>query len=321
MNFKVRKLAFAATLLGALTANAQSFPTQPIRIIIGFPPGGAIDTIARVMAPKMAADLGQNVIVDNRAGAGGMVGMQAVARAKADGHTLFMGTMGNFSITPALVKNMPYNVSKDFAPVSQVASAGLVLFVNPRLPASSVAELIAYSKANPHKVNFSSSGNGGIPHMAGEMFNAAAGLQMTHVPYKGSAPSVTDVVGGQVDLTFEAAAVGMPHVNAGRLKALATTGTRRMKLLPDVPTVAETVPGYSVDNWYGIAAPAGTAPERVARLHKSISFALSQPETAAMLASLGVEPVVDTPARFGALIRSETDRWEKLILKTGIKAD
>jgi tripartite-type tricarboxylate transporter receptor subunit TctC len=322
MKLHVLKAAVAAAaLFGAVTANAQAYPTQPIRIVIGFPPGGAIDTIARVMAPRMAADLGQPVLVDNRAGAGGVVGMQAVARAAADGYTVVMGTMGNFSITPALVKDLPYNVFKDFAPVSQVAAASFVLYANPRLPVKNVAELVAYAKANPQKVNFSSSGNGGLPHMAGEMFNAVAGTKMTHVAYKGSAPSLNDVVGGQVELTFESVAIGMPQVKAGRLKALATTGTQRLGALPDVPTVAETLPGFNVKNWFGIAAPAGTPPERIVRLQKSIAYALRQPEVAAALAGLGVDPVGDTPVQFGAYIRTETDRWQKLIAENGIKAD
>jgi tripartite-type tricarboxylate transporter receptor subunit TctC len=322
MKLPVLKAAVAAAaLFGAITANAQAYPTQPIRIVIGFPPGGAIDTIARVMAPKMAADLGQPVVVDNRAGAGGVVGMQAVARAAADGYTVVMGTMGNFSITPALVKDLPYNVPKDFAPVSQVAAASFVLYVNPRLPVKNVAELVAYAKAHPEKVNFSSSGNGGLPHMAGEMFNAVAATKLTHVAYKGSAPSLNDVVGGQVELTFESVAIGLPQVKAGRLKALATTGSQRLSALPDVPTVAETLPGFNVKNWFGVAAPAGTPPERIARLQKSLAYALRQPEVAATLAGLGVDPVGDTPVQFGAYIKTETDRWQKLIAENGIKAD
>lgn len=315
------RLALTAALLVAGVASAQTFPNQPVRIVIGFPPGGTIDAIARVIAPVMAKDLGQNVIVENRAGAAGVIGMHAVAKAVADGHTLFMGTMGNFSITPALVKDLPYDVGRDFAPVAQLASAGLVVFVNPKLPVNNVAELVAHVKAHPQNVYYSSSGNGGIPHMAGEMFNLAAGIQMTHIPYKGSAPSITDLAGGQVDLTFEPAAAGISHVNTGRLKALATTGTQRMKLLPNLPTVSETLPGYSVKNWFGIAVPAGTAPDRIARLHKSITIALRLPETLTTLAGLGVEPVYDTPAQFGTHIKTETERWQRLINTSGIKAD
>ena len=319
---RIFKQAWAAALfLLAGAAMAQGFPTKPLRIIIGFPPGGAIDIIARTMAPKMGADLGQPVVVENRAGAGGVIGMQSVAKAEADGHTLFMGTMGNFSITPALVKDLPYIVLKDFAPVTQVASSGFVLYVNPKLPVKNVRELIAYAKANPQAVNFSSSGNGGLPHMAGEMFNAAAGIRMTHVPYKGSAPSLADVIGGQVQLTFEAVAIGLPHVRSEKLRALAVTDLQSMAVLPGVPTVAEALPGFNVKNWFGVAVPAGTAADRIARLQRSIALALRDPEVAKTLASLGVDPVADQPAQFAAYIRSESERWQKLISEAGIKAD
>jgi tripartite-type tricarboxylate transporter receptor subunit TctC len=318
---KINTFMAAALLCSSATAMAQGYPTKPVHLIIGFPPGGAIDIIARVMAPKLAADLGQPVVVENKPGAGGVIGMQSVARADPDGHTLFMGTMGNFSITPGLVKDLPYNVQKDFAPVTQVASAGFVLYVNPRLPVKNVAELVAYAKANPQATNFSSSGNGGLPHMAGEMFNSAAGLKMTHVPYKGSAPSINDVMGGQVQLTFESVAVGIQNVKSERLRALATTGTQRMAVMPEVPTVAETIPGFNVKNWFGIAVPAGTPVDRINRLQKSIAGALRQPDMAKTLASLGVDPVGDTPAQFGAYIKAETDRWQKLINESGIKAD
>jgi tripartite-type tricarboxylate transporter receptor subunit TctC len=319
---RIFKQAWAAALfLLAGAAMAQGFPTKPLRIIIGFPPGGAIDIIARTMAPKMGADLGQPVVVENRAGAGGVIGMQSVAKAEADGHTLFMGTMGNFSITPALVKDLPYIVLKDFAPVTQVASSGFVLYVNPKLPVKNVRELIAYAKANPQAVNFSSSGNGGLPHMAGEMFNAAAGIRMTHVPYKGSAPSLADVIGGQVQLTFEAVAIGLPHVRSEKLRALAVTDLQSMAVLPGVPTVAEALPGFNVKNWFGVAVPAGTAADRIARVQRSIALALRDPEVAKTLASLGVDPVADQPAQFAAYIRSESERWQKLISEAGIKAD
>lgn len=316
-------LACAVSALGAAsissTALAQAYPSQPIRIVLGFPPGGALDIIARVIAPKMSADLGQSVVVENKPGAGGVIGMQSVARAEPDGYTVFMGTMGNFSITPALVKDLPYNVGKDFAPVTQVASSGFVLYVNPNLPIKTVADLIAYAKANPGKTNFSSSGNGGLPHMAGEMFASAAGIKMTHVPYKGSAPSVNDVIAGQVQLTFEAVAIGLPHAKSGRLRALATTGTTRLDVFPDVATVGETLKGFNVTNWFGMAAPAKTPADRVARLNQSVVKALKDPEVKKTLAGLGVDPVGDTPAQFASYIQSETTRWQKVINDAGIK--
>ena len=315
-------LAMACLSLGlAQSAMAQAYPNRALHIVIGFPPGGAIDTIARVLAPKMSADLGQSVVVENKAGAGGVIGMQSVARAEPDGYTIFMGTMGNFSITPAIVKDLPYNVAKDFAPVTQVASSGFVVYINPQLPIKTVPELIAYAKANPGKVNFSSSGNAGLPHMAGEMFAAAAGIKMTHVPYKGSAPSINDVVAGQVQLTFEAVAVGLPHVSTGRLRALATMGAQRLAVLPDVPTVAETIPGFNLTNWFGMAVPAGTSAERINRIQKSVSDALKQPDVVKTLSGLGVDPVGDSPVQFGAFIQAELNRWKQVIAQANIKLE
>lgn len=320
---KAVQAAVAVSLaLGCSTAAfAQDFPSKPVRIVIGFPPGGAIDIIARVMAPKMTAQLGQTVVIDNKPGAGGIIGMQQVARSPADGYTVFMGTMGNFSITPGLVKDLPYNVLKDFAPVKEVAAAAFVIYVNPKLPFKTVPELLAYAKEHPGKLNFSSSGNGGLPHVAGEMFNLATGIKMTHVPYKGSAPSINDVEAGQVQLTFEAVAAGLPQTRAGRLRALATTGEKRLDVLPDVPTVAETVPGFIVNNWFGVAVPAGTPRDRIDRLQKSMTDALKQPDVAKTLAGLGVQPVDDTPAQFGAYVKSETERWQKVIDEAGIKLE
>lgn len=313
MKTLLRSWVAALTLCAAGAACAQSFPAKPLHIVLGFPPGGAIDTIARVIAPKMSADLGQSVVVENKPGAGGVIGMQSVARAEPDGYTVFMGTMGNFSITPALVRDLPYDVARDFAPVTEVASSAFVLFVNNDLPVRTVAELIAYAKARPGEVNFSSSGNGGLPHMAGEMFNAAAGVKMTHVPYKGSAPSISDVVAGQVQLTFEAVAAGLPHVKAGRLRALATTGDQRLGVLPDVPTVAKTIPGFVVTNWFGMAVPAGTPADRINRIQQSVAKAMRDPDVLRTFAGLGVDPVGDSPAQFGAYIAQERQRWQKVI--------
>ena len=256
--------AFALCAAGA--ASAQTFPAKSLRIVLGFPPGGAIDTIARVIAPRMAADLGQSVVVENKPGAGGVIGMQSVARAEPDGYTVFMGT-----------------------------------------------------KAHPGETYFSSSGNGGLPHMAGEMFNAAAGVKMTHVPYKGSAPSVNDVVAGQVQLTFEAVAAGIPHVKADRLRALATTGNQRLGVLPDVPTVAETIPGFEVTNWFGMAVPAGTPADRINRIQQSVATALRDPDVLRTFAGLGVDPVGNPPAQFGAYIAQERARWQKVITDANIR--
>ncbi len=318
-----RAIISLALTLGGLCATAsaiaQTYPNHTVRIVLGFPPGGALDTIARVIAPKLSADLGQPVVIENKAGAGGVIGMQSVARAEPDGYTVFMGTMGNFSITPALVKDLPYNVSKDFAPVTQVASSGFMLYVNAALPIKTVADLVAYAKANPGKTNFSSSGNGGLPHMAAEMFASAAGIKMTHVPYKGSAPSVNDLLAGQVQLTFEAAAIGLPHVKAGKLRAVATTGSRRLDVFPGVPTVAETIAGFDVTNWFGMAVPAKTPTDRITRLNQSVVKALKDPEIKKRLESLGVNPVGDSPQEFGAYIQSQFKTWQKVINDANIK--
>lgn len=319
MKRMAKLIAATALVLQAGAVMAQSYPSKPITIVLGFPPGGAIDIIARQIAPKMSADLGQPVVVENKPGAGGVIGMQSVARAEPDGYTVFMGTMGNFSITPVLNKDLPYNVQKDFSPITQVASSGFVLYVNTQLPVKNVAELIAYAKANPDKMNFSSSGNGGLPHMAAEMFNSAAGVKMTHVPYKGSAPSIQDLMAGQVQLTFEAVAIGLPHVQAGKLRALATTGSQRLSVLPDVPIVAETIQGFSVTNWFGMAAPANTPADRINRLQKAVADALKQSDVKQKLAQLGVDPVADSPNQFGAFIQSETNRWAKVIQDANIK--
>ena len=319
MKRMAKLISATALVLQAGAVMAQSYPSRPITIVLGFPPGGAIDIIARQIAPKMSADLGQPVVVENKPGAGGVIGMQSVARAEPDGYTAFMGTMGNFSITPVLNKDLPYNVQKDFSPITQVASSGFVLYVNTQLPVKNVAELIAYAKANPDKMNFSSSGNGGLPHMAAEMFNSAAGVKMTHVPYKGSAPSIQDLMAGQVQLTFEAVAIGLPHVQAGKLRALATTGSQRLSVLPDVPIVAETIQGFSVTNWFGMAAPANTPADRINRLQKAVADALKQSDVKQKLAQLGVDPVADSPTQFGAFIQSETNRWAKVIQDANIK--
>ena len=233
-------------------AQAQ-FPSRPVRIVIGFPPGGGIDILARLMAPKMSERLGQPVIVENRPGANGLIATQGVAQSEADGHTIFFGTTGNLAVNPALYPDRPgMNMERDFAPLSLVASLPFVLVVNPGVPAKSLAELIAYTKSRPGDVLFGSSGNGGLPHLAGEFLNLQAGLAARHVPYRGSAPAFTDLISGQVQYVFDAFAIAQPHVASGKLRALATTGPKRMAALPDVPTAKETLPNFEVVNWYGM---------------------------------------------------------------------
>jgi tripartite-type tricarboxylate transporter receptor subunit TctC len=307
--------------LMAMNVFAQAYPNKPIHIVIGFPPGGAIDTLARVLAPKISKELGQTVVIENKGGAGGVIGMQYVANAEPDGYTLFLGTLGNYSITPAMVKDLPYNVPRDFIPITQIASSPFIVFANPQLPIKNVNELISYSKANPGKVYFSSSGNGGLPHMAGEMFNETAGIKMIHVPYKGSAPSITDVIGGQVQVTFEAIAIGLPYLKSGRLKGLAITDAKRLPILSELPTVAESLPGFVLKNWFGLSAPKQTSMDKITLIQKSIVIALKDPEVMKTLGDLGLEPVGDTPIDFAQFIRQETSRWQSLFSKGVIKLD
>ncbi len=316
-----RYAACAWMLAGAMLAQAQGFPNKPVRIVIGFPPGGGIDIVARLMAPKLSELLGQPVVIDNKPGANGVLGMDHVAKAPADGHTLFLGTLGNFSVNPALYPNLPFSVEKQFAPLTELASVSFVLFVNPALPVKSVAELVAYAKSQPGQLNFSSSSSGGLPHLAGELFASAIGAKMVHVPYKGSAASISDVMAGQVQMTFEAAAAGMQHVKSGRLRALAVTGGARQSFLPDVPALQETVPGFQVVNWYGVAAPAGTPREVLLRLHADIAKVLALPEVREKMVAMGTDPVGSSPDEFAQFMKAETQKWSRIIREAQIRPD
>ncbi len=318
----LHKVASALLLASvSATAFAQAFPTKPVRIVIGFPAGGAIDLVGRIIAPKLSEALGQPVVVDNRPGANGALGLDAVAKAAPDGHTMFLGTLGNLSINPSLYPNPQLSIDKQFTPLMLLTSVSFVLYTNPSLPVNSVAELVAYGKANPDKLNYSSSGKGGLPHLAGELFSSAVGVKMTHIAYKGSAPSINDVMGGQVQFTFESAAIGLQHLKTGRLRALATTGLKRPAFLPSVPTVAETLPGFEVVNWFGLVLPAGTPREVIARLNTEITKVLALPEVREKLIAQGTDPVGGTPEAFGAFIQSETSKWARIIRQGNITPD
>jgi tripartite-type tricarboxylate transporter receptor subunit TctC len=308
-----------AVLCGGV--QAQAWPSRPVRILIAFPPGGAIDIVARLMSPKLSESLGQPVLVENRPGAGGLVGTELAAKAAPDGYTVFFGTLGNLSVNPLLYPKLPFDISRDFAPLTQVVSTTFMLYVNPALPVKTVPELIAYARSRPGGINYSSSGNGGAPHLAGELFNAMAGVKMVHVPYKGSSQSVTDVMGGQVQLTFDSLALGLPYVKAGKLRALATLGPKRIAQLPDVPAVNETLPGYEVTNWFGMVVPAATPRDVVARLHAEIVKVLRIPEVRDNLTAQGTEPVGSTPEEFGAYMKSEAVKWARVIREANIRAD
>lgn len=304
----------------ARAAEAMDYPIRPIKLIVPFAPGGGNDTIARTIAQRLSASLGQPVVVDNRAGAGGVLGAEMAARAAPDGYTLFLGGVGSHAINPNLQRQLPYDPIKDFAPVSLLASAPLVIVVHPSVQASSVRELIALARAKPGALNYASNGNGSSSHLAAAMFESMTATRMVHVPYKGLAPALTDLLSGQVQLMFSSVVAILPHVHAGKLKALAVTSSKRLPLVPDVPTVAESgVPGYETSSWYGILAPAGTPHEIVARLNMEIVRAVHDPQVAKALANDGAIPIGGSPEEFAAHMRAELDRLGKVIREAHIE--
>ena len=322
-----RSLALVAcsafALLGAPSALAQApFPTKPVRLVVPFPAGGTTDILARAAAQKLSETLGQQVIVDNRPGAGGNIGAELVAKAPADGYTLLMGTVGTHAINPSLYAKMPYDHVKDFAPVILVAGVPNVLVVNPEVPVKSVPELIAYAKANPGKLNFASSGSGTSIHLSGELFKAMTGVQMTHVPYKGSAPALTDLVGGRIQLMIDGGNVVQPFVLDGRARALLVTGDTRSPALPDVPSAREAgLPEFVIYGWQGVLAPAGTPQSVIDRVSREIAKALSAPELKSRLSSQGTEPAYLPPAEFRAYIAGEEKRWAQVIRTAKVTVD
>ncbi len=302
-------------------ASAQNWPQRPVRIVVGFPPGGGIDVVARLLGVRMSESLGQQVIVDNRPGANGILGTDIVAKSNPDGHTLFIGTTGNLSVNPVLAKNLPFNIERDFVPVMQTSSVPFLVYTHPKVPASSFGELIAHIKANPGKINYYSSGNGGLPHLASELLNNLAGIKAVHVPYKGSAPGFNDLLGGQIQFGFDAVPIGLQHVKAGRVRAVATTGPKRLSILPDIATTAETLKGFEVVNWYGLVAPTGTPQSVITRLHGEIVKAMSHAETRDKLIAQGTDPVDSNPKAFGAFMKAESAKWARVIQQANITAD
>jgi len=308
--------------LVAALACAQTYPTKPIRLVVPFPPGGATDILARDVAQKLTEAWGQSVIVDNRPGAGGNIGSELVAKSAPDGYTLEMGTVGTHAINASLYAKMPYDHVKDFTPVILVAGVPNVLVVNPALPANSVAELIAYAKANPGKLNFASSGNGTSIHLSGELFKVMAGVQITHIPYKGSAPALQDLLSGQVQMMFDNLPPSLPQIKAGKLRALAVTSLIRAPALPDVPTLSESgLPGFEASSWFGILAPAGTPAPIVAKLNAEIAKWLATPEAKEKLAKQGANAAGGTPDDFAKHIAAETAKWAKVVKDSGAKID
>ncbi len=315
-------LILAASVAAPFAGAADAYPAKPITVIVPFAAGGTTDILARVIGQALNKELHQPVIVDNRAGAGGNIGAALAAKAAVDGYTLFMGTVGTHAINQSLYKKLPYDPIKDFAPLTRVAMVPNLLVANPGKPYKTVKELIAYAKANPGKVNFGSSGSGSSIHLSGELFNALAKVQMVHVPYKGSAPAVSDLLGGQIDIMFDNMPSAIQHVRAGKLRPLAVTTARRSPELPDVPTIAEAgVPGYEATSWFGLFAPAGTPAPVVAKLNGALVKVLAEPEVKKKLAEQGAEPYSEKPEQFAEFIRKETAKWSKVVKDSGASAD
>jgi tripartite-type tricarboxylate transporter receptor subunit TctC len=293
---------------------AQSYPAKPIRIVVTFPPGGPTDIVARAVGQKLTEAWGQQIVVDNRGGAGGIIGTDVAAKAVPDGYTLLLGTSSGLSINPALNPKLPYNAFTDFAPVSLVVINPQILVLHPSLPAGSLTELIKLAKARPGQINYASVGQGSPNHLGMEMLKAMTGIDMVHIPYKGTAPALTDLVAGQVSLMFNSMPSVLPQVRSGKLKGIAVGSAKRSRAAPDIPTVAEAgVPGFEYVTWYGLFAPAATPKEVIARLNGEIVKILAEPEMAQRLASQGAEPAGSTPDELGKFMRNEHERWKELI--------
>lgn len=311
----------AALLTAASGVAAQTYPTRPVRFVVPYAPGGSTDTLARSIATVLADHLGQQVVVDNRTGANGDIGMTIVARAPADGYTVVLGYIANLGIGPSLYEKMPYDPVKDFAPITQVAGASNIFVIHPSLPAKNFKEFIAYTKANPKKVSFASAGVASVGHLTGELLNDMAGIDMQHVPYKGSGQAISDLVGGHIKVMISGMASTLPHVRSGKLVGIVTTGLKRTPATPDIPTIAETFPGFESSSWFGVLAPAGTPKPIISRLNTDIHKSLQDPAVAKRLANVGFEITYGTPEQFAAYIKSEIKKWAKVVKASGAKPE
>jgi tripartite-type tricarboxylate transporter receptor subunit TctC len=303
-------------------ALAQPYPQRPIRLVIPFAPGGNADTLCRTSSQKVSESIGQQIVIDNRSGANGNIGMELVARATPDGYTIVLGYIANLAIAPSLVAKLPFDPIRDFAPITQLASSPNIIVVHSAVPARNMKELVALSKAKPKSINFSSAGVASVGHLAGEYFNTALGADFQHVPYKGSGQGVIDLVAGQIQMLIGGMSSVMPHIKAGRLRAIAVTGAQRSTAVPEVATVAESIlPGYEATAWYGLLAPAGTPRAITMQLHGEYAKALALPEVKQRLANLGFDIVTSPPDVFGAYIKSETVKWAKVVKASGARAE
>jgi tripartite-type tricarboxylate transporter receptor subunit TctC len=318
----LRRAFLLVCVFGSMPLAAQDYPLRPVRLIVPFPPGGGNDIVARAVAQELGKSLGQQFVVDNRAGAGGAIGAELAARSPADGYTLFLGGVGSHVVNPSLHAKLPYDPIRDFAPVTLIASAPSVLVVNPALQATSLSELTALARAHPGKLNYASNGNGSSAQLAAVLYESMAGVRMVHVPYKGVAQALVELMSGEVQVMFGTLVAILPHIKAGRLRALAVTGRNRSALLPEVPTLAEAgLPGYEAGSWYGILAPSGTPAAIVTRLNAEINAAIRQPEVRERLAAEGAEVVGGAPEEFAFHIRGELERMKKLVRTAGLRIE
>ena len=309
-------------LLAAGAATAQSWPAKPVRLVVPFAPGGGTDITARLLGPKLSSALGQQFIIDNRGGAGGMLGVDIAAKSPADGYTMVLGAIGAIAINVSLYEKMAYDPVKDLVPVSQTANALNVLVVHPSLPVKTVKEFIALAKARPGQLNYGSSGPGATDHLSGELFNALTGARMVHVPYKGGAPAMLDLIGGNVQLVFSTMSTAVGSIKAGKIRALGMTGNQRFELMPEIPTIAEAgLKGFEANNWYGFFLPAGTPKDIVARLNQETVKALASPDVKQRLLESGIVATSSSPEQFASYIQSETKKWAKVIKDAKIKVE
>jgi tripartite-type tricarboxylate transporter receptor subunit TctC len=317
-----RWMAGAALMLTGTVASAQGFPNKPVRLVVTFPPGGGADIIGRTLAQKLAEPLGQQVIVENRPGANGNIGTEFVARSAPDGYTLVVGNTGPLCISPAIYRSIPYNTANDFAPISLVASTPIILVAHPSLPVRSIGDVVRLARARPGELHFASSGNGATSHLSGEMLKSLAKVDMVHVPYKGVAPAIVDVIAGQVQLQFIDVSVVVGHIKAGKVRAIAWAGAKRGTAFPDVPTVAESgFPGFEVTGWYGVLAPAGTPRDVVGRLNGALVKVMGQADTRERFDAIGSVPVTSTPEEFATYLRSELAKWASVARTANLKVD
>jgi tripartite-type tricarboxylate transporter receptor subunit TctC len=310
----------AATPVLPRLAAALDYPTRPVRIVAGFAAGGGVDITARLIGQWLTERLGQSFVTENRAGAGGSIGTEAVVSAAPDGYTLLLATVPN-AVNASLYEKLNFNFIRDIAPVAGIIRVPMVILLNPSVPAKTVPEFIDYAKANPGKINMASAGNGSAPHMAGELFKMMAGVNLVHVPYRGQGPALTDLLGGEVQVLFATAPGTTDYISTGKLRALAVTSASRAEVLPELPTVADFVPGYETSQWYGICAPKNTPTDIVDKLNKEINAAIADPGMRARLAALGGEPLPGSPAEFGKLIAEETEKWGRVVRAAGIKPE